>query len=75
ACLGVILSAVYMLKMMQKVFYGETSSFTENVTAISVNQKIILSIIVLAIVALGIYPEPVLHLTQDTVAAILQKIK
>jgi len=75
ACVAVILSAVYMLKMMQKVFYGETSSYTVNATAISINQKIILTIIVLSILILGIYPEPVLHLVQDSVAAILQKIK
>lgn len=75
ACLSVILSAVYMLNMMQKVFFGATNSITEKATAISTAQKFILSIIVLAIFFLGIYPQPVLHLSQDTVTMILQKLK
>ena len=75
ACISIILSAVYMLNMMQKVFFGEPNKITETATAISVSQKVILSIIVLAIIILGVYPAPVFHLTQDTVTAILQKIK
>jgi NADH-quinone oxidoreductase subunit M len=75
ACISIIISAAYMLNMMQKVFFGVPNSFTENVTAITMSQKFILSIIVLTILILGIYPGPLLHLTQDTVTEILLKIK
>ena len=75
ACISIILSATYMLNMMQKVFFGVPNSITENVSAISINQKVLLSIIVMAILILGIYPGPVLHLTQDTVTNILQNLK
>jgi NADH-quinone oxidoreductase subunit M len=75
ACLSIIISAVYMLNMMQKVFFGEPNAITEKATAISIDQKLILSIIVLAIFVLGIYPGPVFHLTSDTVNAILQNVK
>lgn len=75
ASVSVILAAVYMLNMMQKVFFGVPNPATENVTAISANQKLILSIIVLAILILGIYPGPVFQLTQDTVTGILQNVK
>jgi NADH-quinone oxidoreductase subunit M len=75
ACTGIILSATYMLNMMQKVFFGVPNSFTENATEISMRHKIVLSVIVAAILILGIYPEPVLHVIQDTVTGILQKLK
>ena len=75
ACISIILSATYMLSMMQKVFFGVPNSITENVSVISINQKVLLSIIVMAILILGIYPGPVLHLTQDTVTNILQNLK
>ena len=75
ACISIILSATYMLNMVQKVFFGNTNSITENVGSLSGGQKITLSVIVAAIIILGIYPGPVLHLTQDTVTDILQKFK
>jgi NADH:ubiquinone oxidoreductase subunit 4 (subunit M) len=36
-------------------------------------QNIVLFVIVILIVILGIYPEPVIHLTQSTVTDILSK--
>jgi NADH-quinone oxidoreductase subunit M len=75
ASISVIISATYMLNMMQKVFFGTPNSFTENVTGISMNQKLVLSVIVLTIFIIGIYPGPVLHLTQDTVSGILKSIR
>ena len=64
-----------MLGMMQKVFFGVPNSYTENVIDITKGQKLILSIIVLTILILGIYPGPLLHLTRDTITQILQTIK
>ncbi len=75
ACIGIILSAVYMLNMVQKVFFGASNAVTENVQPIDIRQKIVLSVIVITILVLGIYPQPILHLTQDTVTDILQRIK
>jgi NADH:ubiquinone oxidoreductase subunit 4 (subunit M) len=36
--------------------------------------KIVLTVLVISILALGIYPEPVIHLTQDTVTNILHSV-
>jgi NADH-quinone oxidoreductase subunit M len=74
AGIGVILSAVYMLNMIQKVFFGEPNALTANAIVLSKGQKIVLSIIVISILALGIYPLPVFHLTQDAVTEILQRL-
>jgi len=74
ACLGIVLSATYMLAMVQKTFYGKTNALTEQVSKISAGQGIVLFVLVIAVLALGIYPEPVIHLTQSTVTNILDKL-
>ncbi|MEO6949407.1 MAG: NADH-quinone oxidoreductase subunit M [Ginsengibacter sp.] len=74
AVLGILLSSVYMLTMVQKVFYGKMSGIVEKASSMSIAQKLVLSVLVLSILFLGIYPEPVLHLTQSSVSDILGKV-
>jgi NADH-quinone oxidoreductase subunit M len=73
--IAIILSAVYTLRMIQSVFYGATNSVTENFSNIAWNEAVGLSIIVVAIFMMGLYPEPVFRLTADSVSAILGFIK
>jgi NADH-quinone oxidoreductase subunit M len=78
AGISIILAAVYTLNMVQKVFYGETNALTATMTDISRNEKIILGVIVVLIFVLGVFPQPILDLTKDTVgntlATMLSKI-
>ncbi len=74
ACLGIVLSATYMLSMVQKTFYGKANALAEQARKMSGGQGIVLLVLVIAILALGIYPEPVIHLTQSTVTNILSKV-
>lgn len=74
ACTGVILSAVYMLNMMKNVFYGKMNNLTEKATEMTGVQKLALSVIVIFILVLGIYPQLVLHLTEGTVTDILGRV-
>lgn len=71
AGLSVILSAVYTLNMIQKVFYGNTNTITENVKDITLNQKMGLGIIIVLIFVFGIYPQPMIDITKDAVTALL----
>lgn len=71
AGVSVILAAVYTLNMVQKVLYGNTVATTENATDISGNVRWILVLAALIIIALGVYPQPMIDLTRDTVNAIL----
>lgn len=70
AGLGIILAAVYTLNMVQKVFYGEANQLTAGIRDISLNEKIILSAIVIVIFIVGIYPQPFFDLTKVAVSAI-----
>ena len=74
AGISIILSAIYTLNMIQKVFYGNTNALTEKATDIHLNEKIVLAVIVIMILVIGVYPKPVLDLTKDSVDAILTKM-
>jgi NADH-quinone oxidoreductase subunit M len=74
AGLSIILSAVYTLNMIQRVFFGDTNALTEKGKDIRLNEKWVLVAIVVLILVVGIYPKPVLDLTKDTVETILTKM-
>lgn len=74
ALVTIILSAVYTFNMLQKVLYGETSAATANGSDIRINEKTALTVIVLLIVVIGVYPGPMLELTQSTVDTILSRM-
>jgi NADH-quinone oxidoreductase subunit M len=71
AGVSIILAAVYTLNMVQKVFYGEDNILTKVVSLVTVKQKIVLSLIVVFIFVLGVYPKPVFDLTKNTVTTVL----
>lgn len=68
AGLGIILSAVYTLNMIQKVIFGEANSLTSTITDLKTGETISLSIIVAIILVLGVYPKPLLELVSQTTA-------
>jgi NADH-quinone oxidoreductase subunit M len=74
AALSIILSAVYTLNMIGKVFFGNTNALTEKGVDIRINEKIVLAAIVVVIVVVGVYPRPVLELTKETADFILTKM-
>ena len=74
AGITIILSAVYTLNMIQKVFYGNTNALTTEAKDIRLNEKLVLSLIVIAIVVIGVYPKPVLEITQGAVDSILSRM-
>jgi NADH-quinone oxidoreductase subunit M len=75
AGLGIILSAVYTLNMIQKVFYGRVHHTTAETTDITWNQKLALTIIVIIIFFVGIYPQPLIELTKGAVDNMMISIK
>lgn len=64
AGLGIILSAVYTLNMIRKVFYGETNAVTAGAGDIMLNEKIALGVITIIIFVLGVYPQILLDITK-----------
>jgi NADH-quinone oxidoreductase subunit M len=73
AGLSIILGAVYTLNMIQKVFYGNTSTITETAKDIRFNEKLVLVVIVIGILVIGVYPQPLLNLTEGFVDTLLRE--
>ena len=74
AGITIILSAIYTLNMLQKVLFGNTSELTAKGRDIRFNEKVMLAVLVVVIIALGVYPKPMLEVTQSTVDMILSKM-
>jgi NADH-quinone oxidoreductase subunit M len=74
AGLSIILGAAYTLNMIQKVFFGATNSVTENGTDIHLGERIALGLIVLLIIIFGVYPAPLLQMTEGFVDGLLKEI-
>lgn len=74
AGITVILSAVYTLNMLQKVLFGNTSNITATGKDIRRNEKMILAVLVVMILVVGVYPKPMLDMTQSTVDMIISKM-
>ncbi|GAA3921682.1 NADH-quinone oxidoreductase subunit M [Chitinophaga oryziterrae] len=66
AGLGIILAAVYTLNMVQKVIFGQSNQLTETTTDLKGNELLVLTVIVVLIIALGVYPKPMLDLVSST---------
>lgn len=75
ALISIILAAVYTLNAVQKIFYGETNTLTVKAYDSGINVKLSLVVITIIVIILGVYPEPILRLTNDTVNAVLATIK
>jgi NADH-quinone oxidoreductase subunit M len=73
AGIGIILAAIYTLNMIRKVFYGETNELTAKGISLGMNEKIVLSVIVILIIVIGVYPKPLLDMTQEAADFIMNK--
>ncbi len=74
AGLSIILAAVYTLNMIQKIFFGATNALTEKTRDIRFVEVAALSLVVILIFAIGVYPQPMLDLTGSFVDGLLKKI-
>jgi len=76
AALGVVLAAVYLLWMYQRVFFGEiTNDKNRNLPDCSALEKFILTTVVIVILALGIYPQPFLRRMDPSVHAVISRVQ
>jgi NADH-quinone oxidoreductase subunit M len=74
AGLSIILAAVYTLNMIQKIFFGNTNSLTENAVDMKFNEKLAMGGIIVMILVFGIFPQPLLNMTNGFVDVLLNKI-
>ena len=75
AGIGIIFSAVYTLNMIQKVFYGEWKPLSNFFPDLSITEKLVLVIIVALVFVFGVYPQPLIDLTKESVNQLLMRLK
>jgi NADH-quinone oxidoreductase subunit M len=74
AGLTVVLGAVYMLRSFQMMMLGASNGYTQNFAPLNKQEKTLLYVIVALIVILGVYPDPILSLSNPSVETLLQGI-
>jgi NADH-quinone oxidoreductase subunit M len=75
ACISIILAAVYTLWMVQKVFYGDVRDPDNKELKVALNTKLMLVVLVIMVIVFGVYPQPMIDLTSDTVTKLIAQIK
>lgn len=73
ATLGLVAATIYSLRILQKVFYGTPSNSLE-LTDLSLREKMIMSVLVISILWLGLFPQPVLNTSKESVKAMLKSV-
>jgi NADH-quinone oxidoreductase subunit M len=75
AGLSIILGVVYMFRAFQNMMLGETNSLTVHFPQLEKQEIITLTIIVVLIVSMGVYPKPILEITESSIQTLLQGIQ
>jgi len=73
AGLTIILGAVYMLRTYQSVMLGESNAFTAKFIELNNVEKAVLIPLVIMIIAIGVYPKPLLDITEPAVKLLIEK--
>jgi NADH-quinone oxidoreductase subunit M len=72
---GVILAAVYMLWMYQRVMFGEvTHEENRHLIDLTLREVVVLAPVVLVIVWIGMYPQPFLTRMEASTTAIVERV-
>jgi NADH-quinone oxidoreductase subunit M len=76
AATGVILAAVYMLWMFQRVMFGEvTNPKNEGLSDMTKREVAVLLPVVILIIWIGVYPKPFLKPMEATVNGLIQRVE
>jgi NADH-quinone oxidoreductase subunit M len=75
AGLTVVLGAVYMLRSFQQIMLGASNHNTVHFAALTTHEKTMLYIIVGLIIIIGVYPAPIMELSNTSVENLLLGIR
>ena len=72
--LTIILAAVYLLRMYQKVMLGEANSQTSAFSDVKGTEWIILAVVVVLVIGIGVYPKALLDISEAAVTELVNKV-
>ncbi|HKJ40932.1 MAG TPA: NADH-quinone oxidoreductase subunit M [Sunxiuqinia sp.] len=70
ASIGMIASSIYALRMLQKIAYGK-KQYQSNIKDLSLREKFVTALLVIPIVWLGLFPQPIFDSAQQSIEKIL----
>nr|MBC7613362.1 NADH-quinone oxidoreductase subunit M [Pseudopedobacter sp.] len=74
AGLTIIFGAVYMLRMYKNVMQGQLNELTSTFKDIRGSEMVVLSIICTLIIVIGVYPQPILHISEAAVNGLISQV-
>lgn len=75
AGLTIIFGAVYMLRMYKNVMQGTVNELTASFKDISGSEVAVLGIVCALIIVIGVYPQPILHISEAAVNGLVSQVK
>lgn len=72
--LTIIFSAVYMFRMYQKVMLGEVNERTSIFKDLDGTEMSVLLIISMLVIVIGVYPQPILHISEAAISNLLDQV-
>lgn len=72
AALGLIAAAVYALWVVQKAFHGAMDKNTPAMKDLTLRETATLGVMMVAIVWIGLYPQPILNTLKPTVSTLIK---
>lgn len=74
ATLGLVLSSLYALRLMQKVFYGKVPDDLKDFTkpVFKPTEGVVMGALIVVIVGLGFYPQPVFSTAKGTIQSLTE---
>lgn len=75
AALGVILAALYLLWAYQRVMQGPADGDNANISDLTTGQRLVMVPFVVAMVGLGLFPQPVLERIEPSVRSLLSHVE
>lgn len=72
--LTIIFSSVYMFRLYKDTMLGPANELTNGFRDIRGSEKAVMFIVVALVIGIGVYPEPVLALTENSVSLLLDQV-
>jgi NADH-quinone oxidoreductase subunit M len=74
AAVGVVLSAAYLLRMVQKIFFGPVRVDVARFEPLRLGEGLALVILVVGIFRIGLFPAPFLQVSEPAVTRVLERV-
>jgi NADH-quinone oxidoreductase subunit M len=72
--LGIVLAALYVLILVQRSLHGPLKSGNESMSDLNLREKIAIAPVVAALVLLGFYPKPAIHVINPSTTSIMAQM-